>query len=124
MIIPDTSIWIEFFKSHEPYFGKLKDYLEKHEVIAISTIFGELLQGVKNINEKKIILEYWNYLPKSNENDLLIKAGEYSFENKYISKGVGIIDASIVVSAIENNAVVWTLDEKLKRVLKKEYLHL
>ena len=29
-----------------------------------------------------------------------------------------------IVSSMENNAVVWTLDEKLKRVSKKEYLHM
>ena len=124
MIIPDTSVWIEFFKTHQPYFGELRDYLEQHEILAISPVFGELLQGVRNISEKKIILEYWNYLPKIDETDLLIKAGVYSFENKLISKGVGIIDGCIMVSAIENNAVVWTLDEKLKRVSQKEYLHM
>ena len=124
MIIPDTSVWIEFFKTHQPYFVKLRDYLEQHEILAISPVFGELLQGVKNIAEKKTILEYWNYLPKIDETDLMIKAGVYSFENKLISKGVGIIDVCIMVSAIENNAIVWTLDEKLKRVSKKEYLHM
>src|SRR3989304_2494313 len=121
MIIPDTSIWIEFFKLHEPYFTELKDFLEKREIVVLSSIFGELLQGVKSQNERRIILEYWQYLPKVDESELLIKAGEYSFENKYISKGVGIIDASIVVMAIKNNSVIWTLDEKLKRVLRKEY---
>jgi len=124
MIIPDTSIWIEFFKFHHPYFDQLKDYLEKHEILAISPIFGELLQGVKNTKEKKIILEYWNHLAKIDETDLMIKAGEYSFEKKLISNGVGIIDVCIIVSAIENNAVIWTLDEKLKKALKREYLHL
>ena len=123
MIIPDTSIWIEFFKLHEPYFTELKDFLEKREIVVLSSIFGELLQGVKSQNERRIILEYWQYLPKVDESELLIKAGEYSFENKYISKGVGIIDASIVVMAIKNNSVIWTLDEKLKRVLRKEYIH-
>ena len=121
MILPDTSIWIEFFKSHDPYFTKLKDYLERREVIAISPIFGELLQEVRNINEKRVILEYWNYLPKTDETNLLIKAGEYSLENRFIAKGVGIIDASIVVTAMENRAVVWTLDKKLNKVLGKKH---
>ena len=123
MIIPDTSIWIEFFKKHEPYFSQLRDHLERQEILVISSVFGELLQGVKNNKEKEIILDYWKYLPKIDETELLVKAGEYSYQNKFISKGVGIIDASIIVIAIDNNAVILTLDQKLKRVVKRESLY-
>jgi len=123
MIIADTSIWIEFFKANEPYYTHLRSLLEKREVCVLSPIFGELLQGVKSKHEKRIIMQYWEYLPKYEDNDLMIKAGEYSFENKFISKGVGLIDASIIVTAIENNLKIWTLDDKLKRVITNELIY-
>jgi predicted nucleic acid-binding protein len=123
MIIADTSIWIEFFKAHEPYYIHLRSLLEKREVCALSPIFGELLQGVKSKNEKRIILQYWEYLPTYEDHDLLIKAGDYSFENKFIAKGVGLIDASIIFTAIENNFKIWTLDNKLQKVIKKELIY-
>jgi predicted nucleic acid-binding protein len=120
MILTDTSIWIEFLKSHEPIFTRLRDLLERREVITISPIFGELLQGVKNRNEKSIILEYWKYLPKIDESELFIKAGEHSSENNFISKGVGLIDACIIIAASENNIIIWTLDEKINRLLNQK----
>jgi len=120
MIITDTSVWIEFFKSHEPYFSRHSELLENNQIIALSPIFGELLQGVKTSSEKSIILEYWNYLHKIDETDLFIKAGEYSLENHLISKGVGLIDASIIVAAFDYSFFIWTLDDKINRLLPKE----
>ena len=55
--------------------------------------------------------------------DLFIKAGIYSAENNFISKGVGLIDAVILLSAIESNSQIWTLDKKLLRTLTEEYIY-
>jgi len=52
MIIPDTSVWIEFLKGNEPYFSQLKELLERNEVMGVECIFGELLQGAKNSRER------------------------------------------------------------------------
>jgi len=117
MILTDTSVWIEFLKSHEPYFSQHRELLENRLVFTISPIFGELLQGVKSKSEKSIILEYWNYLPKIDETDLLVNAGIYSSENNLISKGVGLIDSALIVIALEHSAQIWTLDNKLNRII-------
>ena len=55
MIFPDTSIWIEFFKNHDPYFKILKLNLEINNVISHEIVFSELLQGAKSDREFKII---------------------------------------------------------------------
>ena len=49
-----------------------------------------------------------------------IEAGRYSGEHKLVSKGVGLIDAVIIIAATRSNAKVWTLDRKLLRVLQEE----
>ena len=55
MIILDTTIWIEHLKNNQNYFPKVKELLEKREILAVECVFGELLQGVKNKAEKEII---------------------------------------------------------------------
>jgi hypothetical protein len=73
--------------------------LENREVLAVEYIFGELLQGARNKSEKTIITGYWKNLPKCSQENVWIEAGIYSSENKLVSKGVGLIDGAIIVSA-------------------------
>jgi predicted nucleic acid-binding protein len=114
MILVDTSVWIDFFRQSDPSIDNtLSDLLENNEVVALSAVFGELLQGAKNKEEEKIILEFWEYLPKIEEEELLIEAGKLSREHKFITKGVGLLDCCIMVACKLNNLQVWSLDKKL-----------
>lgn len=116
MIIVDTSVWIEFFKqSNVNISDLLAGYIEDGEVVALSPVFGELLQGVRNESEEKLILEFWRTLPKLNETELWIEAGKFSNKKKLISKGIGLIDSFILISAKINKLSVWTLDKGLQR---------
>jgi predicted nucleic acid-binding protein len=124
MIIVDTSIWIEFFRGNEPFFTQVSDLLDKNDILAISPVFGELLQGTKNNKESSIILDFWNNLPQISENELFIRAGMESGRNKWIDKGVGLIDSVIILAARETISFVWTLDNKLLRLLKREEKYL
>ena len=123
MIILDTSVWIEHLKGNKPYFAKTCKLLESMEVLAVECIFGELLQGVKNPREKEIIKKYWTYLPKENYKNIIIQAGEYSSENKLLDKGVGLMDAIILLHGINSNSRIWTLDKKFLKIIPKEYLY-
>ena len=48
MVIPDTSVWIEYFKGNEPYFDKLHQLIEQGSVYTVEVIFAELLQVALN----------------------------------------------------------------------------
>lgn len=120
MILVDTSIWIEFFKAKLPFFDQLKPELEKQNVLGLECIFGELLQGAKNKKEIEILVTYWNNLPKVDEAGLWIEAGIFSSQNQFFSKGVGLIDALLIAASKKYQATIWTLDKKLKSVLKPE----
>ena len=50
-------------------------------------------------------------------------AGEYSYKNKLIQKGVGLIDAVICMSAIINNGKIWTNDKKIKKSIFKSFIY-
>ena len=91
--------------------------LKKREVMAVSPVFGELLQGAKKEKERKIISGFWQNLPKTDEENAFIKAGELSYQQKLNDKGIGLIDAYILAVALENDFSVWTLDKKLQRAI-------
>jgi len=120
MIVIDTSVWIEFLKQNPLYASKVDELLENSEVLAIECIFGELLQGARNKREKRIITDYWRSLPKCSQENVWIEAGDYSSENKLFSKGIGLIDCAIIVSARKHQAKVWSLDKKLNNILEED----
>lgn len=88
-------------------------YIENGQVGALSLVFGELLQGVRDEREEKLILELWKHLPKIDGSQLFIEAGKISYRYKLFSKGVGLIDACILAVALRDGYEVWTLDKKL-----------
>ena len=123
MIIPDTSVWIEFLKGNSQYTYKVKSLLENREILAVECIFAELLQGTKNNRERSLILSYWNHLPKFNDSDLFIEAGLFSSENKLSDKGVGLIDSLIYIHVIKTSSMIWTLDKKLLRIISDTQIY-
>lgn len=119
MIIADTSIWVEFLKGNASYFEVFALLVEEKKIYVLGCIFGELLQGSKNEKEIKILQEYWQTLPKINEQYLWIQAGILSAKEKLYSKGVGLIDAVILQAARNYKYKIWTLDKKLIKCLDK-----
>ena len=119
MIIVDTSIWIEFFRGNENIFSPLKVELENQNIIGLECVFGELLQGARNKKENSLIIECWNTLTKHDEKGLWLEAGILSAEEKYYSKGIGLIDAFLIAARKRFNATLWSLDKKLLLVLSK-----
>ncbi|HLZ15770.1 MAG TPA: PIN domain-containing protein [Cyclobacteriaceae bacterium] len=123
MIIVDTSVWIDFFRgSNQPLIDKLELLIENSEAAAISCVFGELLQGVKNEGEEKIILDFWNNLPKLDETNLFIDAGKSSAKHKLINKEVGLIDSYILAAVLKYNLSLWTFDKKLNEAFSSMLL--
>ena len=114
MILADTSIWFVFLRKSDPDLEDiLKKYLKRQEIYMVSAIFGELLQGVKNKRDRNIVNILWESLPKVDENDLFIHAGNISNKYKLHSKGIGLIDCYLLAACAENNLALWTLDKKL-----------
>jgi len=120
MILVDTSVWVEFLKHHPFYSPILQTLLERQAVVAAECVFGELLQGVKNSREQTVIVEYWENLPKKDEQGLWVEAGILSADHQWYSKGVGLIDAFLICLARTHTLKIWTLDKKLASVVKQD----
>lgn len=119
MILADTSVWIEFLKKSGDYFFRFSELLESNQVVTTEYIFAELLQGVRNKREEEVVLGYWSSLAKVEAEDIWIRAGQYSYEEKLFAKGIGLIDVSILLSARTVKAQIWTLDKKFQGILQK-----
>ena len=119
MVIADTSIWIEFLKDNSLIYESFLDLLGQQKIFALEWIFGELFQGARGKRERTILKEYWVNMPKVSQPDIWIQAGEVSGQNKWPSKGIGLIDAAIIVAAKKSGAKIWSLDKKLLSVLPK-----
>jgi predicted nucleic acid-binding protein len=122
-ILLDSSIWFEYFKRKEPYFQEVQAYLNTLSIKIIDPVIGEILQGALNQNEVNFIKANIQYVPKIEINELFEKAGMYSFENKLIAKGIGLIDACLILATIETNSLLWTLDKKILSFLDEKYLY-
>ena len=94
--------------------------MNDREILGIGCVFGELLQGCANENEIKIVKGFWENIPKTDEANVWIEAGEYSGRNNLISRGVGLIDSVILILAKRIKSKIWTLDKKLLKLLDKE----
>lgn len=117
MIIADTSVWIEYLKGNSDITGLFIPYLRKNHIIAVSAVFGELLQGVRNRREREIITEFWINLPKVDERELFMEAGKLSNQHKLYAKGIGLIDCYILAGALKHDHALWTLDKKLLGII-------
>lgn len=122
MTIIDTSVWIDFLKGNFKYSETIIKLIEYRDVLFIECIASELLQGTKNKRERKIILNYWKLLPKISMNNLWIKAGLYSSENKMMSKGIGLIDSVIIVACQATHSKLWTFDKKILNNISKDLI--
>lgn len=123
-ILLDSSVWFEYFKRNDPYFWEVQGHLNRASIKIIDPIIGEILQGAFNRNEIDFIKAHIQFAPKIEIKNLFEKAGEYSFENKLISKGIGLIDACLMVATIETNSLLWTLDKKIVNFLDRQYLYI
>ena len=121
-IIVDTSIWIEFFRGRAEYFDICQQLLEKAEIRTIEIIFAELLQGAFDKREVEAIKSYYELIPKIEIENLFLLAGEFSKDEKLISKGIGLINSCIITATIRSNSKLWTLDKKIKAYLSDDFL--
>jgi predicted nucleic acid-binding protein len=119
VIVFDTSIWIEYLRGKDQSIVEMAtQHLNDDRVIAMSPVFGELLQGAKGAKEESDILTFWQSLPKHDEENLMIRAGLLSLRHKLWSKGVGLIDASILYAALETGFEIWSKDDNLNKAAK------
>jgi predicted nucleic acid-binding protein len=106
LVIVDTSVWIYHFKKSDTH---LIELLSQGLVLMHPFVYLELYLG--RPSKKNEIFDKLRVLPS-------VLTPNQSTMTKHIDKfhfnGIGLIDVSLIVSALEANAEIYTLDKKLK----------
>jgi hypothetical protein len=116
-VLVDTSVWIEFFRKHEPYHGALLKLLDADLVCCTGLIIGELMQGVKSERELSVISDFmhvFHFLPETPR--LWEKTGRLAFSLRRKGVTIGLADCFIAVSTAEADAQLFTLDSHFEAV--------
>jgi len=124
MILVDTSVWIEFFKSNPVFVNDMESLLENKNVIIIEPVFAELLYGSLSGNERNMILSYWKVLPKIKFSEgYLLESADFANKKNYHNSGIGLIDSILIKAVTENKYLIWTLDRRILITLDDKYLY-
>lgn len=110
MILADTSVWIEHFRSGGVGLDAL---LNDGQVVCHPFIIGELACG--NLKNRSIILSLLQELP------MAVRAEDVEIlqcidRHRLMGKGLGYIDMHLLMSAILTRVPLWTLDRRLREV--------
>ncbi len=122
MILPDTSVWIEFLKQ-DPYITPgFTTLLEKQEIVTIEPVFSELLYGVRTRKDREVILSYWQLLYKIPfEPGSMLDAADYANHNNFHNLGIGLMDATIIFPVTTLGIRLWTLDKRIVKAIDSKY---
>jgi len=110
-VLIDTSVWVEFFRGHEPCREVVRELIDSESVCCTGLILAELMQGAKTEKELAVLNDFpqtFPFLPDRVE--LWIKAGQLAFTLRRQGTTVGLGDCFIAVSAAEAGASIATLD--------------
>ncbi|MEO2048778.1 MAG: type II toxin-antitoxin system VapC family toxin [Pirellulales bacterium] len=110
MILVDSSVWIDHFRSSN---GRLVALLESEQVLMHPFVLGEVACG--NLQSREEILKLMHALPSvcQAENDevrILIE------RHQLHGRGVGLIDVHLLASCLIDHCTLWTNDKRLKTI--------
>lgn len=109
MILVDTSIWIDHFRSAEV---DLTARLTRNEVLAHPYIIGEIALG--SVSNRTEVLRLLGNLPSA------VKASHaevmtFVERQKLAAAGIGYVDAALLAAtALTAGATLWTRDKSLR----------
>lgn len=111
MILADTSIWIDHFRTGVP---ELARTLESGDVLMHSFVLGELACG--NFRERARALGLLRELPLARE-ATHVEVMAMIDERRLMGRGIGYVDAHLLAAvAITPGARLWTRDVPLARI--------
>jgi len=109
MILVDTSIWIDHFRTSEP---QLVSLLSRNEVLSHHFVVGEIALG--SVAKRADVLRYMTNLPLSlaaTHDEVMTFIDRHQLANT----GLGYVDAHLLASAaLTTGAALWSRDKNLR----------
>ena len=118
-VLVDTSIWIEFFRKHEPYYGIVARMIDDERVCSTGIILAELMQGAKSEKELTVLADFpqvFSFIPETTQ--LWSDAGRLAFNLRRKGLTIGLSDCFIAVAAASIRVQVATLDSHFEALRK------
>ena len=118
MILADTSVWVDHFR-----FGDdgLSDLLRNRSVLMHPFVLAELALG--SLAQRTKTLSLLEQLPTCKV-AMLTEVREMIDKRALYTRGIGLIDAHLVASAlIDPRATLWTRDKRLRVVAEELGVH-
>jgi len=116
-IIGDTSVWIEYFKNNPVVTDFMEKNLLEDNIYIIGIIVSELIQGIKNEEERSIIrsnLDAVSYIEMKYED--WISVGDLSSDLRKKGVTLPLTDIAIASVAKKNNFQLATFDRHFKLI--------
>lgn len=120
MILVDTSVWVDFFKGRT-IAQYLTNLLESWQVVIHPFVLVELNLGHFGKKQNQI-LEDLEYLPSCSEitfEEILA----FIQKESLMTSGIGLVDTYLLYSALVEDHLLWTFDQKLQALAKKYHAH-
>lgn len=107
MVLVDTSIWIDHFRSSNT---ELRTLLLENQVFMHPLVIGELACG--NLRDRLTTLSFLNSMPRpTTASD---SEAHHSIESvKLYGKGIGFLDVHLLSSCKLTGCTIWTNDKAL-----------
>jgi predicted nucleic acid-binding protein len=114
MILADTSVWVDHFRSPEP---KITHLVQASELAMHQYVIGELAMG--SLADRKLRLRLWEMMPTLPTVALADVLALVESKRLY-SRGIGYMDASLLASAlVARGTLVWTRDYRFGKVAQE-----
>jgi hypothetical protein len=117
VVLPDTSIWIPYFRSGGGAEGdRLEALIEAGEVALCGPVFAELLGGAGEAQRASIVDTAgglpWAGLDRAAWQDI----GALAHRLRLAGQALPLTDLAIAVAAARSGYVLWSLDSDFERI--------
>ena len=111
MILADTTIWIDHFRSHNL---EMRNQLENTNIAIHPYIIAELALG--SLRDRAGTLAWLDFLPRVHVAQIGEVRAMTEVRHLY-SRGIGLIDAHLIASClIDPPTLLWTNDKRLSEI--------
>ncbi len=114
-VLPDTSIWIDYFRGHGDT-GPLDRLLQEETVISCGPVVAELLAGTATERRSALWLALGSLELVELEASAWREAGEHARTLRERGTVVPLLDLLIGIAALRADAALWTRDSGFERV--------
>ncbi len=115
-VLPDTSIWIDYFRGIEPAASELGRLLADEPPSICGPVLAELVAGTPAAQREDVWLALASLPFVDLGRDAWTASGELAHELRRRGTSVPLLDLLIAVAAMRAGAALWTRDADFERI--------